>query len=455
MQDFSKIVHWILLLLLVVACEEIDNQDISLLSEKDLSVINPTPTAGVDLQTNNANHKILMAVIDSGVDYNHPWLINNIHFNIDESGNINGTGWDYIGDDAWPSPYVARTLDKDPAAPANRVEESRAIRARVANLEAQASADNKYYQPERAIEQERESGSYHGTHVAGLMVYDQPALGLIPYRVIPSNVVYKNGSRDYNGSGDAVERILQALNKAVRDGVRVINLSLGTGSEKGVNEKEIDQSFKRQMMRVQEFATQHPNIIIVAAAGNDGKWIDSSTRVQLPCGVVAKNILCVGAIDRTDKLAYFTNLIFTGSPFLFAPGTEIYSTYPFNMCDSDKVGNVKQVFGGTTMAEIEKECSRVTRGFAKLSGTSMASPIAARSVALTLLSNPDLNGAEAIQTLLDSAETFYLGTLALKKIRVKKPSWYSLFNQSDDSFARVVIPMIQGDDYFDFVVAPN
>ena len=60
-----------------------DNQNI--ISKADFLVGNPAPITR-DFRGNNARHKVLMGVIDSGVDYNHPLLSNNIHFKLDPPG---------------------------------------------------------------------------------------------------------------------------------------------------------------------------------------------------------------------------------------------------------------------------------------------------------------------------------------------------------------------------------
>ncbi len=87
-------------------------------NQKDLPqhiacIANPIPIER-NFQFNNQSHNILVAVIDTGIDYNHPELMNHIHFELDENGRAIRWGWDFVGQDGWPSPYIGRrTINAD------------------------------------------------------------------------------------------------------------------------------------------------------------------------------------------------------------------------------------------------------------------------------------------------------------------------------------------------------
>ena len=68
------------------------------------------------------------------------------------------------------------------------------------------------------------------------------------------------------------------------------------------------------------------NTLFVFAAGNEAGNNDQASRY--PCQYSAPNILCVGASDQADQLAWFSNYGST-SVDLVAPGTNILSTIPF------------------------------------------------------------------------------------------------------------------------------
>src|SRR5690606_18245254 len=88
--------------------------DQSLMTDKQWELVNPKPQ-GSDFRLNNSRHKVIVAILDSGIDYNHPYLKKNIHFTLDETDSPIAAGWDYLGSDPWPAPYIARTDDINPA----------------------------------------------------------------------------------------------------------------------------------------------------------------------------------------------------------------------------------------------------------------------------------------------------------------------------------------------------
>jgi subtilisin family serine protease len=69
-----------------------------------------------------------------------------------------------------------------------------------------------------------------------------------------------------------------------------------------------------------------PDTLFVTAAGNNKKNVDVSK--QYPCDYALANIICVAATDQNDALATFSSY---GPSMvdLAAPGTNIYSTFPF------------------------------------------------------------------------------------------------------------------------------
>ncbi len=90
------------------------------------------------------------------------------------------------------------------------------------------------------------------------------------------------------------------------------------------------------------------NTLFVFAAGNEASNNDQAARY--PCQYPASNIVCVGASDQADQLAWFSNYGST-SVDLVAPGTNILSTIPFatRFEDGFEVDNfsTQWVTGGT------------------------------------------------------------------------------------------------------------
>ncbi len=154
----------------------------------------------------------------------------------------------------------------------------------------------------------------HGTHVAGLIAATRnnnvgiagaadSRIKIMPLKVINSTV---NGFV-YNGKV-ITDVIADAMTFAVKNGAEVINLSLGW--PKLVDLAKVRQAF--------DYAEQN-NVIVIAASGNNNKDLPT-----FPCSY--ENVICVGATDNRGDLTDFTN---HGSKVdVVAPGESIVSTYP-------------------------------------------------------------------------------------------------------------------------------
>lgn len=418
------------------ACkEEVDDQTIA--QGAVLKFVNPAPTKRNFLE-NNQNHKVIVAVIDSGTDYNNPLLSKNMHFTLNEQNQPVGLGYDFIGQDYWPSPYVARTLDLNPDADQKDVPAVRNARERSTEIVRQYPQLAEFLNPLRNVEQEAESGAFHGTHVSGLMVYDDPRIGLISYRVLPINIKYKNGREDTSQDKTSIvfNNVLQAMSMAVKSGARVINMSLALKSSAADSLFSLFSSDKdryaKWMGQVKDFMNKNPSVVFVAAAGNESKWVDDKVNLQLPCGIAADNLVCVGALDNDGNLASFSNLVLSQAAFVATSGVDIISTFPAGMCDTTFYSSLKNEKNShpfnnessfsNAVASIQKDClgKSPTK---KASGTSMASPAVARVVAKLVIENPNYSARQIIKLLIDQSTKVQLGPLLLNKVNYEKPSW--------------------------------
>lgn len=418
-----------LFLFFILSCEEVDDQTIA--TNKEWQAANPLPTTR-DFKRINQQHKILVAVIDSGVDYNQPNLVNNIHFDLDTNGSPKSFGYDFVGEDNWASPYVARTLDFNPQANKEDSNESRLTRNKAWQLIKIQPQLAPYLDPSRNVEQEIDSGAYHGTHVAGLISYDQPEIGVLAYRVLPVNIKYEAGRRVVKGSPtEAIfNNILKAMSLAISQGARVINMSLVLkpndnvlfgGSESNQNQ------YKEWIQKVKKYMEMNPYVVFVAAAGNEGRWVDDVSNLQLPCGISAKNLVCVGALNEDNSLAAFSNIVLSESAFVMTSGVKVNSLYPVKMCDSSHIAGLNLDLENKSKfievaGKILTDCKGKI-GFYKSTGTSMSSPIVARQIAKVLIKNPALSGVDAIQQLLDQSEVLKKGPLTFHRVKFEKPSW--------------------------------
>jgi thermitase len=156
--------------------------------------------------------------------------------------------------------------------------------------------------------------NFHGTHVAGTAaaVADNNA-GIAG--VAPEGEIMAVRVLDGDGSGSTAD-ITAGIVYAAAHGADVINMSLGgpAGSGDGAMEDAI------------EAAGTDQDVVVVAAAGNDGANVD--TTPESPCVLPPANLICVAALNqKSGTLAGFSNYG-AKSVDLAAPGTAILSTKP-------------------------------------------------------------------------------------------------------------------------------
>ena len=209
----------------------------------------------------------------------------------------------------------------------------------------------------------------HGTHMAGILVADDPGAGirgLSPdVRLTSIKVGTANGTVDVSQVMAAVDWAVQHRNDDPANPIRVINLSYGSGGT--------PEQWNDSLGFAVEKAWQ-AGMVVVAAAGNDGN----------AAGVLANPasdewILSVGAAATKgttsvadDELTTFTNLPRGGKQLnVLAPGASIVSLRdPGSYLDATYPS------------------ARVGAGGFVGSGTSQAAAITSAAVALLLQARP-------------------------------------------------------------------
>lgn len=143
----------------------------------------------------------------------------------------------------------------------------------------------------------------HGTAMTGLIAGKDPQNG----GVSPESEILDYRVADAEGVGN-VATLSEAIIKAVDEGARVINISLGTTAE------------SRMLAKAVEYAIAK-SVIVVAAAGNE-------KASQLAYPAAYQGVISVAAIDAKGRQAYFSN---SGDGlFIAAPGVGIVSPYNDN-----------------------------------------------------------------------------------------------------------------------------
>ncbi len=172
----------------------------------------------------------------------------------------------------------------------------------------------------------------HGTHVAGIVlgvgedILENP-IRESRIRIMPLKFL------DASGSGATSDAIL-AINYAVNNGAKVINNSWGGGS------------YSRSLHEAYTYAYSH-DVVIVSAAGNSGENID--TTPMYPGALDTPSNITVAATTDSDYLASFSNFSIQGLVHVAAPGSGIYSSVPAKGSICSYPGCFKYL-SGTSMA---------------------------------------------------------------------------------------------------------
>ncbi|MFT4309229.1 MAG: S8 family peptidase [Candidatus Woesearchaeota archaeon] len=158
----------------------------------------------------------------------------------------------------------------------------------------------------------------HGTHVSGTIAGKDT--GVAPLARLYAVKVFED---DYAYTSD----VIAGIDWSIREGVNVINMSLGGPTPSPAMQAIIDVAVEK-------------GIYVVAAAGNEGRGPSYPASCE--------EVVSVAALDATKKHAYFSNIYHTND--ISAPGVDILSCVP--------------------------------GGYRTASGTSMASPHTAGGLAL-------------------------------------------------------------------------
>lgn len=216
--------------------------------------------------TTTGTSAVTVAVVDTGIDLDHPELAGQLWTNpadpangVDDDGNglvDDVHGWDWVQGDNDPRDWEG-----------------------------------------------------HGTHVAGTIgAAGNDAVGvagvawdvsLMPLRVMGA----------YGGTN---ADIASAFAYAGAHGADVVNASLGGPGD---------------AQAIEDAITGAPDTLFVVAAGNEGTNNSQPATPVFPCNYPAANLVCVAASDNRDQMAPFSNYS-TLSVDLAAPGVGIVSTVP-------------------------------------------------------------------------------------------------------------------------------
>lgn len=229
--------------------------------------------SGVDINASNAwkvqtgSSDVVVAVIDTGVNYKSKDLADNMWVNQAEKNGKKGVDDDGNGyvDDIYGWNFVKNSPDP---------------------MDDQG----------------------HGTHCSGTI----GAKGNDKYGIV--GVAWKTRIMalkflDSEGSG-SLENALLAIDYAVKNGAKVLSNSWGGGGYSSILKEAIERSYQA-------------GAVFVAAAGNESN--DNDVNESYPANYDIPNIISVAAIDNKGQLASFSNFG-KKKVHIAAPGVNIYST---------------------------------------------------------------------------------------------------------------------------------
>ena len=186
----------------------------------------------------------------------------------------------------------------------------------------------------------------HGTAMASLIGgASRPARGAAPgAKLLDFPVLGKDGI------GDAFS-LAEAILKAVDQGSRVINMSLGSPGDSAVVREAVAYALSK-------------NVALVAAAGND-----SVNRVNYPAAY--EGVVAVASVDASRQQLYFSNR--GPQVAVAAPGYEVVAAWP-------------------------------GQKYVEVSGTSGSTALVSGAIAALLAKEPGLTGAQVAKLIADYAD---------------------------------------------------
>jgi thermitase len=235
-------------------------------------------------ETTTGSEKVVVAVLDTGVDYNHEDLRGNMWT---RPANVPAYTDDELGHFDDEHGFDASLLD-------------------------QPVGGHGPFDGQMLSDPMDDNG--HGTHCAGIIGAEgDNGLGVVginwKVKIMPLKFLGRGG---FGSTNEAIAAINYAIDrKKAGVNVRIISASWGSRSRS----KALEDTIR---------AAGDAGILFVAAAGNDGS--DNDKRGHYPSNYDLPNVLSVAALDRNDVLASFSNFG-PKTVHVAAPGKDILSTW--------------------------------------------------------------------------------------------------------------------------------
>lgn len=380
--------------------------------------------------TSFAAQASVIAVIDSGVDYRHEALVQNMWKNplelrnrLDDDSNglvddING--WNFAENNNLVIDYkYLGTFSDDPY---------KYFEIQARSFLGTLSQEDKDWVAEKKADPEfmKEMGKFgnfvHGTHVSGIAAGDNKDAKVMAIKLIPTEAspfITEMKSHAVDPTIPLLKMLLEKVAQAQMEQLKTIttyvgaskadiaNGSFGTSytqlmsmlkqvapnADEAVLDELVKHFLKKLIENGNKMVGAAPNTLFVFAAGNDGT--DNDIFPTSPASIQASNVISVGATFARGKLATFSNFG-QGTVDIAAPGVIIESSIP-----GDE--------------------------YLKVSGTSQAAPYVANVAGKIKDANPALT-AEEIKRII-------MGTVDLKAFLTGKVKSNGIVNGDRALFA--------------------
>ena len=305
-------------------------------------------TPGADISVFDAwelatgSDSAIVVVFDDGVDFSHPDLAHNAWVNSGED--LNGDG----------------LISADEV---NGVDDDQ--NGFVDDFHGWAPV----YQDNRFIN----DGSFHGTHVAGTIgAVGNNGIGVsgVAQKVKIINVMMFD---EFGGSSSAaILEGFQYISTLLDQGVEIIAINHSWGGGSAI----VDEASNAFVMEMTAFAKDHGShgAVWSVSAGNSSLNRDNQMYYSYPNNINSANIITVASSTADETPSSFTDFG-NYTVDIFAPGSNIMSTYPNNE-------------------------------YVYMSGTSMASPHVTGAIALAKAYFPDESGVELMTRVLANGDAF-------------------------------------------------
>ncbi len=303
----------------------------------------PPPVKAADPE--HLKQEVLLAIIDSGVDYNHRGLVKGLRLSQKSIDEIRSDLQLYF--ENTQSERLSKSLTRFLAQPER-------LQGMGWDFLLNSNFPMDYFENQSNSEGWMNIGAGHGSHVAGLALGNEPKFSILPIRMIGNSKVRNLGKEVPK---DVYAIAYDSIALANLKGARVASISMEGFSERG-------QGF---IDAIQD----HPELVVVAAAGNGGVEI---SKFAIPLqSYLAPNLIRVAGLNANEDSIHIES--------------NYSSTYVDLAVASENV--VSCTVGGDS---------------GKMTGTSMAAPRVANLAATLVSINPKLGAKEVKEILCITAD---------------------------------------------------